>query len=149
MRWRNLILLAGYALPFAPFSAHASSCVQPVTQKIAFDKGATCWSYSGSATHFEGRFPAGQKVSVTMTGALLEYDDKTKKTTTKWAARVPSVDGPQDFHAEGDFDKNDGKLELTLPSSGIYKFGFFPCAMWHNPGKVQICAAPAAKPSSQ
>src|SRR5690242_20286422 len=81
----------------ASFPAGASSCVKPVTQKIAFAKGATCWTYSGKATHFEGSFAAGQKVTVTMTGELLEYNEKTKAIETKWGARVPSVTGPRDF----------------------------------------------------
>jgi hypothetical protein len=28
---------------------------------------------------------------------------------------------------------------MTVPQSGVYQFSFYPCAMWHNPGKVQIC----------
>ena len=141
MRFVYSVLLAGCALSLAPQAADASSCVKPVKQKIVFEKGAVCWSYSGKATHFEGRFSAGQKLTVKMSGELLEYNEKTKATDTKWASRGPSIDGPQDFHAEADFDKNDGTLELTTPRSGVYQFSFYPCAMWHNPGKVQICAS--------
>ena len=141
MRLAYRVLLAGFALSLVPQAADASSCINPVKQKIVFAKGALCWTYSGKATHFEGRFSAGQKLTVKMSGALLEYNEKTKATETKWASRVPSVDGPQDFHAEGDFNKTDGTLELTTPRNGVYQFSFYPCAMWHNPGKVQICAS--------
>jgi hypothetical protein len=148
MRWGDEIRLAALILLFAPASAHASSCVKPVTEKIKFAKNAACWTYEGKATHFVGRFAAGQKLTVTMSGVLTEYDEKTRKTVATWAARVPSVNGPQDFSVEGDFEKSNGKLELIVPRDGNYRFGFFPCAMWHNPGKVQICAAQTAKPSS-
>lgn len=142
MRLHFRIWLAGFALSLVPQAADASSCVKPVTQKIAFAKGAACWTYSGKATHFTGRFSAGQKLTVKMSGELLEYNEQKKVVETKWESRIPSVDGPQDFHAEGDFDKGDGTLELTVPHNGVYRFSFYPCVMWHNPGKVQVCAAP-------
>ena len=140
MRLAYGVLLAGCALSFGPQAAGASSCVKPVKQKIIFEKGAACWSYSGKATHFEGQFAAGQKLTVKMSGELHEYNEKTKATATRWTSRVPSIDGPQSFHAEGDFNRDDGMLELTAPRDGVYQFSFYPCAMWHNPGKVQICA---------
>lgn len=142
MRPRYRIWLAGIALSLVPQAADASSCVKPVTEKIVFGKGAACWTYSGKATHFSGRFSAGQKLTVKMSGELLEYNEQKKVMETKWESRIPSVDGPQDFHAEGDFDKDDGTLTLTVPHNGVYRFSFYPCVMWHNPGKVQICAAP-------
>jgi hypothetical protein len=148
MRPRCRIWLAGIALSLMPLSAQASSCVKPVTQKIVFGKGAACWTYSGKATHFSGRFSAGQKLTVKMSGELLEFNEQTKVMETKWEPRIPSVDGPQDFNVEGDFDKNDGTLELTVPHNGVYRFSFYPCVMWHNAGKVQICAAPSSKPRS-
>ncbi len=149
MRYRRGLWLAGFVFSLAPHAVDASSCVRPVTQKIAFEKGAVCWNYSGTATHFKGRFSAGQKLTVKMSGELLEYNERTKAIETKWAARTPSVDGPQDFHAEGDFGQDSGTLEVTVPKTGLYQFGFYPCAMWHNPGQVQICAsALPPKPTS-
>jgi hypothetical protein len=136
------VLLAGFALSLVLQAADASSCVKPVTQKIVFKKSAACWTYSGKATHFSGSFSSGQKLTVKMSGELLEYNEQAKAMETKWESRIPSVDGPQDFHAEGDFDKDDGTLELTVPRNGVYRFSFYPCVMWHNPGKVQICAGP-------
>lgn len=146
---RSAIGIAAALLLIAPYPAGASSCVRPVVQQIRFEKGATCWTYSGKATHFEGRFSAGQNVTVRMSGVLLEYNEKKKTIETRWSARVPSVTGPQEFSAEGDFDDERGVLEVTVPAGGTYRFGFYPCAMWHNPGQVEICASAAAKAPSK
>jgi hypothetical protein len=143
------VLLAAVALSFAQQAAAASSCIKPVTRKIVFTKGVPCWTYSGRATHFSGRFSAGQKLAIKMSGELLSYDESTKTNEKKWEPRVPSVEGPQDFFAEGDSDKDDGTLELTVPQDGVYRFGFYPCVMWHNMGKVQICVVPPSEPSSK
>jgi hypothetical protein len=145
MRFGYRVLLAAFVLSLAPQAAVASSCIKPVTQRIVFGKGAPCWTYSGKATHFVGRFSAGQKLAVKMSGELLSYNEKTKVNEKTWEPRLPSVDGPQDFFAEGDFDKNDGTLELTVPHDGVYRFGFYPCVMWHNTGKVQICVVPSSE----
>ncbi len=140
---RSAIGIAAAWLLIAPHAADASSCVRPVIRKISFEKGAVCWTYSGKATHFEGRFAAGQKVTVRMSGVLLEYNETKKTIETKWSARVPSVTGPQGFSAEAAFDDERGELEVTVPAGGTYRFGFYPCAMWHNPGRVEICASAA------
>ncbi len=78
MRLAYGVLLAGFALSLVPQAADASSCVKPVTQKIVFAKGAACWTYSGKATHFTGRFSAGQKLTIKMSGELLEYNEQDK-----------------------------------------------------------------------
>ena len=42
--------------------------------------------------------------------------------------------------APGSDDK--GELAVVLPAAGQYRFGFYPCAMWHQQGEVEICASP-------
>jgi hypothetical protein len=124
----------------APGVSFASSCRNEVTEQIRFQRGATCWTYSGAATHFVGRFSAKQKVAIRMTGIVDEYDPKSKAITSSWAARQPSLEGPGGFHAEAPALDDSGKLDVVLPKTGQYRFGFYPCAMWHQQGKVEICA---------
>ena len=135
-------------LVFQSAPAQASSCRDPATQKIVFAKGASCWSYRGKATHFVGTFAKGQVLSVRMRGELQEFDERSKKIVTRWDIREPSVSGPGNFSAETK-EPGTGKLGVTLPASGQYEIGFYPCAMWHYRGEVEICASPggAAAPS--
>lgn len=120
--------------------AQASSCRDPAIRKIVFPKGAVCWSYRGKATHFVGQFAKGQVLSVRMRGELQEFDERTKKIVTRWDIREPAVSGPGNFMAEP--QAGTGKLEATLPASGQYEIGFYPCAMWHYRGEVEICVSP-------
>jgi hypothetical protein len=120
--------------------AQASSCRDPAIRKIVFAKGAVCWSYRGKATHFVGQFAKGQVLSVRMRGELQEFDERTKKIVTRWDIREPAVSGPGNFMAEP--QAGTGKLEATLPASGQYEIGFYPCAMWHYRGEVEICVSP-------
>ena len=138
-------LLGLILLQSAP--AQASSCRDPAIQKIVFGKGASCWSYRGKATHFVGQFAKGQVLSVRMRGELQEFDERSKKIVTRWDIREPSVSGPGNFTAEP--QAGSGKLETTLPASGPYEIGFYPCAMWHYRGEVEICVSPggAASPA--
>lgn len=126
--------------------AQASSCRDPAIRKIVFGKGAICWSYRGTATHFVGTFAKGQTLSVRMRGELQEFDERSKKIVTRWDIREPSVSGPGNFMAEPE-RPGSGKLEVTLPASGQYEIGFYPCAMWHYRGEVEICASSGGSPS--
>lgn len=133
--------LIGLILALQPAAAAASSCVKPVVQKIAFQEDAACWTYSGNATHFEGRFRAGQKVSISMSGQFFEYDAVMKTIATQWSARTPSAAGPDDFYADGDTAAVSDILEFMVPQTGVYRFAFAPCMMWHNPGRVRVCTS--------
>jgi hypothetical protein len=140
MRKVASFLLVAVYLVLTPGSLLASSCHREVTEQIRFQRGATCWTYSGTATHFVGRFSANQKVAIRMTGIVDEYDPKSKSIVSSWTGRQPSLDGPGGFHSEAPGIDDSGKLDVILPKSGQYRFGFYPCAMWHQQGKVEICA---------
>lgn len=124
----------------SPSLSFASSCRDAVVQRIEFAPGAVCWTYTGSATHFSGRFARGQRLSVRMRGELNEFDERTKTIVARWAAREPELRGPGNFFAETRIPGS-GVLEITVPVSGQYEIGFYPCAMWHFPGEVEICAS--------
>jgi len=132
------ILFCVVAMPGASL---ASSCNREVIEQIRFQRGATCWTYAGKATHFVGRFSANQKVVIRMRGIIDEYDPKSKSITSSWIARQPALHGPGGFTAEASGADDSGKLDVILPSSGQYQFGFYPCAMWHQHGEVEICAS--------
>ena len=122
--------------------AAASSCVDEVVVPIRFAKGATCWSYAGKATHFSGRFARGQRLVVEMRGQYSRVTDPARETTeTVWAARIPQIEGPQRFFVAAPPVEGAavGRLEIILPATGDYKFGFSPCVMWHQYGEVAIC----------
>lgn len=120
------------ALPVQP--AAASSCVNPKTVQITFAKGARCWAYTGDATHFSGRFAGGQRIIATSTGIATFGDGKSEWKTT--GTRDVDVTGPSHFWADMD---DTGDRPTILPRSGIYTFGFSPCAMWRAPGTFVIC----------
>ena len=134
-------LLVVVCLALTSSASFASSCTREVTEQIRFQRGATCWTYSGTATHFVGRFSANQKVVIRMRGMIDEYDPRSKSITSSWAGRQPSLDGPGGFHAEATDVDDSGRLDVVLQRSGQYRFGFYPCAMWHQPGEVEICAS--------
>ncbi|MES1154971.1 MAG: hypothetical protein ABUL48_00940 [Pseudorhodoplanes sp.] len=138
-KFASLFMVVAFLVQ-APGVSFASSCRNEVTEQIRFARGAICWTYSGTATHFVGRFSARQKVAIRMTGIVDEYDPKSKSITSSWAARQPSLEGPGGFYAEAPALDESGKLDIVLPKSGQYRFGFYPCAMWHQQGKVEICA---------
>ncbi len=133
------ILLACAALVCAMPEAAASSCRDPLVQPVRFAKGSSCWRYRGDATGFTGRFSRGQVLTVRMFGELSEYDPATRRVVTRWSAREPLVRGPGDFLAETR-EPGSGSLTVTLPASGRYEIGFYPCAMWRGRGEVEICA---------
>lgn len=55
---------------------------------------------------------------------------------------IPEVTGSNGFNVGADMLNENGVLETTLPVSGKYEFWFFPCAMWNNFGRVEICTKP-------
>lgn len=129
--------------------AFASSCVDEVVAPIRFAKGAVCWSYDGKATHFTGRFSRGQRVTIEMRGQYSRVTDPvSEKTETVWAPRIPQIEGPNRFFVSADPPAEGaaaGRLEVILPETGEYKFGFSPCVMWHQNGHVSICTTGSAE----
>ena len=124
---RGLLMVLATALVFSPAQvAFASSCFNPKIVHIQFPRGGRCWRYRGDATEFWGTFRAGQTVTATSTGMADE-------TTSQ---RDVYVSGPHNFSASAN---DDGELRTRLPLSGLYKFGFSPCAMWHYPGTFVVC----------
>jgi hypothetical protein len=127
--------------------AHSSACNRAVVEQIQFAKGATCWHYTGKATHFQGRFLKGQNVIIEMGGEAWEERGSASGIKPKWNARNPQIEGPEGFFANGDVDvwgSNVGRLQVQLPSTGNYRIGFSPCVMWHQYGQVSICASTAS-----
>lgn len=135
--------LAVFFVCSASSHAFSSACIRPTYTKIRFSRGAICWQYQGKDTHFVGEFGAGQHVIVRMSG-LAFYATGAEGTgvTSKWETRYPQVTGPGGYSAGADMLSGNGVLETTLPEKGKYEFWFFPCAMWNNFGRVEICAVP-------
>lgn len=123
------VAVVAMSCPLHP--ASASSCVNPKTVQITFEKASRCWTYNGDATHFSGRFAAGEKVIATSTGMAIFSDGIEWRTTRQ---RDVDVRGPSGFWVDGTADQ-----PLRLPRSGIYTFGFSPCAMWRLPGTFVVC----------
>jgi hypothetical protein len=133
----------------AASSVSASSCVDEVVAPIHFAKGAVCWYYAGKATHFTGIFSRGQRVVVEMSGEVWSVTDPALGLAKPgWTVRRPQIVGPHRFYVSSDPPATGvaaGRLETVLPESGEYKFGFSPCAMWHQYGHVAICTAGSAE----
>ena len=129
--------------------AVASSCVDEEIAPVRFAKGAVCWYYAGKATHFAGRFSHGQRVRVEMSGEMWSVvDPPSDLAKPSWTARIPEVSGPHRFFAAANPQADGaavGRLEVILPEDGDYKFGFSPCAMWHQYGHVAICTTGSAE----
>jgi hypothetical protein len=126
-------LVIGTAVPSG--SANASSCVNPVTVSIQFQRGARCWTYRGDATHFVGQFRAGQTVVVSSTGIANFGDGSWEWQTT--TIRDVSAEGPGGTFIDPD---EAGESSFRAPRTGRYTFSFSPCAMWRAPGVFVVCA---------
>lgn len=98
-----------------------------VTKRIMFESGAICWSYTGPANQFVGKFKKGQRISVNMIqrGGItpLAYGD---------------LDGIN--VAIDDKLNPTGLLDFVAPRTGIYTFGFLPAIIWNTSGTVSVCA---------
>ena len=123
---------------FIPGVAWSSACNEEVVVEIHMAEGDLCWDYRGNATTFVGKFAGGQNVEVRMSGESAQFDPVTKKDIVTWEVRSPSVEGPDKFFADAQGDSD--SLTFRTPASGIYRFGFSPCAMWGGKGEVHICA---------
>jgi len=108
-------------------TANASSCQNPNVVQIRIPRGAYCWAYEGTATHFRGRFGRGQRLQVEMSGPVNAGSPRDISVSAPNGAVLPG-------YGQG------GLFENTLPVSGTYEIGFAPCAMWHSYGRVVICA---------
>ena len=117
----------------APLSGFAG-CNRPIVLPIRFQQGAVCWQHVGVGTTFTGRFDARQHVTATAIGQFVNADGKREWVTTgHWQI---SVSGPGGFNADG----QNGELDAILPRAGEYTFEIGPCAIWGNPGMIEICA---------
>lgn len=116
-------------------NANASACTNPNVVQIKFAKGAYCWSYEGTATHFRGWFRKGQRLQVKMS-----YPGSPAGGThpTDWMPRDIDASGPNEIFLSSNGPS--GSFEQILPLSGTYEIGFAPCVMWHSFGRVVICA---------
>jgi hypothetical protein len=132
-----LLAMSLAALALAPRAAWSSACNDEIVVEIHFAAGDVCWNYRGNATTFVGKFSRGQNVEARMSGESVSYDPQSKKDVTSWEARTPSVTGPNQFSAEAEMDS---VLNFRTPTSGTYRIGFSPCAMWGGQGEVRICA---------
>lgn len=110
--------LAVAAATFAPASASAG-CTDEVVANVAMAPGRSCWVYRGPATVFTGEFGGGQRIAVHMSNGHL-----------------PNASGPGGFFTES----GGGSLGFFAPQGGIYRFSFYPCALWGQPAAVEICA---------
>lgn len=131
------IAALGCAL-WAAGQAHASSCNgNGTTKKIAFAKGAACWTYTGTASYFTGRFSRGQVVTVRMSG-VAEFMGENGQVVSSVEPREPFATGPREFYA-GDLVEA-GVLRFKGPATGRYEISFSPCAMQGGMGDVTVCA---------
>lgn len=121
-----------------PAPASASACDREVVAHIKMPAGQKCWAYRGVATAFVGDFSHGQTISALMSGEQAEYDPRSGQVATATRPRDPNVEGPGGFFF-GDAEAP-GALTFVAPANGTYRFSFSPCAMWHAPGTVKICA---------
>jgi hypothetical protein len=77
------------------------------------------------------RPPAREAAAI---GQFVNADSKREWVTTgHWQI---SVSGPGGFFANGE----NGELDAILPRAGAYTFEIGPCAVWGNPGMIEICA---------
>ena len=132
--FRRLLLqaaaFAGCLVPLAGFAG----CNRPIVAPIRFQQGATCWQHVGVGTAFTGEFGARQHVTAAAIGQFVNADGKREWVTTgHWQI---SVSGPGGFFASG----VNGELDAILPRAGTYSFEIGPCAVWGNPGLIEICA---------
>ena len=126
------LVLAAFAASSVPSSA--SSCINPKSVAIHFERGASCWTYYGDATNFTGRFNAGQKVIATSSGIAGSADGKSV-----WRAVLPRtvyVGDNSGFYVTMD---TMASTPNRLPRSGRYSFDFSPCSMWHGMGLFVVC----------
>ena len=121
-----------------PAPALASGCDREAVVHVRMLAGQKCWSYRGVATTFVGDFSHGKTISVLMSGEEAEYDPRSGQVATETRPRDPHVEGPGGFFF-GDAEAP-GALTFVAPANGTYRFSFSPCAMWHAPGTVRICA---------
>ena len=128
-------LAAGLAVGGVVLQAHASACNQSKTVQIAFHRGATCWSYSGTAEVFVGKFKAGQRIMISAVGAEQEMGANGQLVTHQAPRDIDvSLKGAKPTVA-----LNNG--QMVTPATGTYTFSLYPCADWGLPAQVQICAS--------
>ena len=135
MRLLHRLLLPSAALTccLVPLSGFAG-CNRPIVVAIRFPQGAVCWQHVGAGTTFTGEFGAHQRVTAAAIGQFVNADSKRERVTTgHWQI---SVSGPGGFFANGEH----GELDAMLPRAGTYTFEIGPCAVWGNPGMIEICA---------
>jgi hypothetical protein len=130
------VLVALAAFPAG--QALASACDREVVAHITMPSGQKCWAYRGAATTFVGDFSHGETISALMAGEQADYDPRSGQVATSMRPRDPNVEGPGGFYF-GDAQAP-GALTFVAPANGTYRFSFSPCAMWHAPGTVKICA---------
>ena len=129
-------LAAGLAVNGFVLQAHASACNTPKSVQIRFTRGSTCWTYSGTAEVFTGKFKAGQSIQVSAVGPEQEMG-ANGKIVTHTSQRDVEV---QLLGSSQQIDMQNG--QMVTPATGTYTFTLYPCAIWGAPQKVQICTTP-------
>lgn len=128
-------LAAGLAVGGFVLQAQASACNESKTVQIAFHRGATCWSYSGTAEFFTGKFKAGQRIMISAVGAEQEMGANGRLVTRQAPRDIDvSLKGSSTYP-----QLNNG--QMITPATGTYTFSLGPCAVWGLPAQVQICAS--------
>lgn len=128
-----LALAAALAAPLSADAARGRDGDGPV--QIRFARGAVCWTYTGRAWEFTGRFAAGQTLTIRATGMATMGDGR--RTWEEQQERFPTVS-----HHRGepiDADDVDSNI-FVIPRSGLYDISLWPHAMQGGLGTTRICA---------
>lgn len=97
---------------------------------IHFQRGATCWRYSGAATTFNGSFGAGQRLDITSTGEAAEAGGIVK-TISRFVYIADS--------RTGRLLTPDSGGRYPIPATGLYQITFGPMSVVGAPGTMIIC----------
>jgi hypothetical protein len=111
----------------------ATAAGAPSAVTIQFQRGTTCWKYSGSATTFRGSFKAGQVLDVTSTGEF-DFGNATGSWAETKSRMVYVADG-----TTGKLLPANQNGDYSIPRTGAYEISFGPMSVVGSPGAMFVC----------
>ena len=124
-------------------TAFGSGCTTEIKVPIKFNRGASCWNYTGVGTTFYGNFAANQHITAQAIGTGIG-DEVTVMRLSLNAFSHNAIVNDAGKHVDyvaltdeyGNFDTYTG-----LP--GSYSFSISPCSAWGSPVMIMICTGNA------